>query len=509
MATDFPSDETRPPRGDGPEAVKFWRTQLGQYHAEFKPWTNRCTKIIRRYRDERPEATENLVKFNVLWSNVETLGPAIYSRPPQPIVERRYLDQDLLANVASMTLERGIETQLDLGKFNERMKGARLDYLLCGRAQLWVRYEPEYAYSDPPVTDTGTEEEEASEEQAQEVGWEKVCVDYVHWSDFAHSTARVWEEVWWVARRCWVSRQEGIKRWGSFFGTIGLQKPGDADADVTNGRKDRSPKAEVWEIWDKNARQVIFMAADYPDKLLEVADDPLHLTGFWPCPEPLYATTTNDTLVPVPDYAEYQDQAEEIDRLTARIAKITAAIKAVGLYDAAADGSNQLSRLLQEGTDNMMLPVTGWAAFAEKGGLQGTVDFLPIKDLVAALMSLYEARAAAKADLFEITGMSDIIRGQSTGAAKTATEQRIKGQFASMRLEDRRKSVARFVRDAIAIVGEIIAEQFSPEILVEMTGMLPVVKKMLPTPQEQPPAPQKRSNNRGFCSSLTPWPPNR
>jgi hypothetical protein len=54
-------------------------------------------------------------------------------------------------------------------------------------------------------------------------------------------------------------------------------------------------------------------------QIIDARDDPLGLEGFFPCPKPLYATTTSDTLVPVPDFVLYQDQAMELDILSDRI----------------------------------------------------------------------------------------------------------------------------------------------------------------------------------------------
>jgi hypothetical protein len=51
-----------------------------------------------------------------------------------------------------------------------------------------------------------------------------------------------------------------------------------------------------------------------------VRDDPLKLEGFFPCPPPLNATIAQGSTIPVPDYVLYQDQAEELDDLTGRIA---------------------------------------------------------------------------------------------------------------------------------------------------------------------------------------------
>lgn len=478
-------DRQSPPEGDGPDVAGFWKGELGRYETEFKPWTERCLKIIRRYRDERDEATKHQVRYNILWSNIQTLHPAIFSKTPQPVVERRYLDADPIGRIASQTLERAVETDLDVADLMGSAEKTVDDYLLCARGQMWCRYEPEYRDSiqltgkpEEPGEIEGAEpdDEESDGDQQdqpdQEVAWEKVCLDYVYWSDFAHSPARSWPEVWWVARRAWLSREEGVERFGKVFKHISLKRPDQDSSPIVSQNRDRAPKAEVWEIWDKNCREVFFIAPDLPSQILERVPDPLNLQGFFPCPKPLYATLTNDSLVPVPDYTLYQDQAQEIDSLTNRISRISSALKVVGLY---AGDVTQLGRILQASVDNTMIAVDNWAAFSEKGGIAGTISMMPIKDLAQVLMQLYDARERSKRDLDEVTGISDIIRGQSSGSQKTATEQRIKGNFASLRLDSRRGAVARFMRDVVAIVGEIIAEHFSPETLIQMTGMLPVI----------------------------------
>jgi hypothetical protein len=66
-------------------------------------------------------------------------------------------------------------------------------------------------------------------------------------------------------------------------------------------------QATVYEIWWKPTKKVYFIAKSY-DELCKEVDDPLKLDGFFPCPEPISATMTNDTLIPVPDYVESQDQ---------------------------------------------------------------------------------------------------------------------------------------------------------------------------------------------------------
>jgi hypothetical protein len=83
-----------------------------------------------------------------------------------------------------------------------------------------------------------------------------------------------------------------------------------------------------------------------------------------------------------------------------------------------------------------------------------------------------------KETIYEITGLSDILRG-ATVASETATAQQIKSQFGSLRIQDRQREVQRFARDLYRLKAEIMAERFEPENLAVMTGV------ELPTPEQK------------------------
>jgi hypothetical protein len=486
--------------GFTPEDVaKRWHTEISLAKKARKKWMDRSRKIVQRYRDERSQDEEtdgqrvSGVRFNVLWSNVQTLLPAIYAKAPRPVVERRFLDRDPVGRTASRILERCLSYTIEAGYFHEAVRKTVLDYLLPGQGVLWGRYEPTYT-DGPPVTQTNggsatplgpSSPVGASPPSAagtataavpsQIVASEMVCTDYVHWEDFLANPARTCDELRWKGKRAFLTRNELVARFrGKGLTDQELKEvplnyaPKDWDkANDKSSLDEMFKKAEIWELWNKDDRKVYFISEHY-NKPLEVADDPLQLECFWPSPDPLLATIANDSIVPTPDYVEYQDQALELDSLTARIAALTKAIKAAGVYDASVPA---LKRLLEEGTENTLYPIENWSQFASKNGMDGALDLLPIKEMAEVLIRLYEARAQVKADLQEITGMSDIVRGQATaGAPKTATEQRIKGQFANLRLSDRQSAVAVFARDFLRIVAEIISEHFSPMTLLLMSG---------------------------------------
>ena len=63
------------------------------------------------------------------------------------------------------------------------------------------------------------------------------------------------------------------------------------------------------------SKKRIFVAKGAED-VLESKDPQYELTGFFPCPRPAYATLTNEDLIPIPDYKQYIDLAEELDQIS-------------------------------------------------------------------------------------------------------------------------------------------------------------------------------------------------
>lgn len=441
--------------------VAKWSEEIATYESKFSAWEERGKKIVKRYKNERKDAAKNKAEFNILWSNIQTLHPAIYASPPNPNIDRRFQDDDDLGRYAALVLERAVSYFVKNDMFDKVMKQATLDRLLPGRGVAWVRYCP--VFEEPAqITD---DEENKDYEQGQEdtLLYEDVIPDYVHWSDFGHTWARTWQEVRAVWRRVCLSRAELVKRFGE---DVGNKVPLDAVISDQSGQKVSSgKKAWVYEIWDKSKKKAMWLHKSMPE-LLDERDDPLGLKDFFPCPEPIYSTIANDDLIPTPDYVQYQDQAIELDLTTARIAAITKAVKVAGVYDASAQG---IDRLLSEAVENRLIGVDQWAVMGDKG-LKGTISFLPMEEILMTLKGLYEVRERIKQDLYEITGISDIVRG-ATKANETATAQQIKGQFATLRLDNNQKDVARFSKDLVVIMTEIIAKHFSLDTIKSVSGV--------------------------------------
>ena len=448
------------------ELEKYLRI-IGTYDNEFAKWQARVKKLVKRYRDDTRGAGGNeTAKFNILWSNVQTLIPAVYAKLPKADVQRRFGDNDPVGRVAARLVERALDFEIEhYPDFRSTMKYDVEDRFLGGRGTAWVRYEPHVApigIEDDGVSVTSAVEEgEDAPPPLEQIEYERAPVDYVHWKDFGHSQGRTWEEVSQVWRWVYMTREALVERFGE---EMARQVPTDQGPETLNAYRDSKRQynlAKVCELWDKETLKVYWLVKGM-SHVIDVRDDPLNLEGFYPCPKPLYATTTSDSLVPVPDFVLYQDQAMELDILSDRIDGLIKALRVRGVYDASQPA---LQRLMTEGDNNSLIPVDKWAAFSEKGGLRGSVDLLPLDTIAQALIQCYQARSDIKAQIYEITGISDIIRGQSM-ASETATAQQIKGQYAGLRLRSLQEDVALFATEVIRLKAQVMCMRYQPQTIL-------------------------------------------
>lgn len=432
--------------------LQFYLSHIKAYEKRAQRWYVQCDKIAKRYADERNQQSST-IRFNILWSNVETMAPALFSRTPLPYIERRFKDKDPVGLKAAEVLERCVTYSLEQNDIEYIGTLLVQDFLLHGRAVSWERYEP-------VITNT----EQISGDPKESLSYEYVCTDFLCLRDFGHSFARTWNEVRCVWRVAYLTKAQLKSRFKDKYRDIPLDYKEDKDG-ADEGESTES-RAAIYELWDKETRKVNFISKGVTD-ILESIDPPVNLGQFFPCPRPLYATLDGRSLIPTPDYVLYQDQAIELDTLTARISKLASALKVAGAYDSSVPA---LADLLDSTADNRLIPVDSFSVMADKGGIAGSITFMPIKEIAEVLIRLYEARDRAKQDLYEKTGISDIIRG-ATNANETATAQQIKGQFANLRLSKRQKDVQRYLRDLIRIKAEIMAEAFTDETIKAMSGV--------------------------------------
>jgi hypothetical protein len=460
-----------------------WYNCISQYERTFKEWEGRADKIVKRYRDDSRSRNNPNAKFNILWSNVQTITPAVFARLPRPDVSRRFRDNDPIGRVASMMLERALEYEIEhYGDYASAMKQSVQDRLLGGRGTAWVRYEPhivgEAGGEADGAPDDGfqvTEDIDEAEteggihkEDQERIEYECAPVDYVHWRDFGLTVARTWEEVTAVWRKVYMGRPALVERFGEELGgKIPLDTKPETSKTFNEKMGEGSSEAVVYEIWDKTSGEVIWLNKSL-GKILDTRADPLKLENFWPCPKPMFSTLTTDSLIPVPDFVLYQDQARQLDTLADRIDGFIQALKVRGVYDAS---EPSLARLFTEGENNSLLPVKNYGAFSEKGGLVGAINLVDIKPIAEGLNMAYQAMEQVKGQIYEIMGIADIQRGQ-TDPNETLGAQIIKSNNASGRLKTMQHDVVNFATALLQIKAQIICQHFTDDTIVKISGAM-------------------------------------
>jgi hypothetical protein len=438
-------------------AVKKWLTELEAADKREKTWRKDARSIVEIYEAGKKEQNP----FNILFSNTETLAPALFNNTPRPVVERRHKDADAIGKVASNVTKRTLDYLLDANdsdysSFTDMMQSAVLEALLPGRGLTRFKY-------DAAISGEG---------DASKVDSELVCGEEVPWDRIRLGYAKKWKDLPWLAFEHFMNRDEVKAHFKDMEGKVqytivpGKEDDEEGESDAKADADDNGALlAQIFEIWDKTTGKVYFVSPGCAEVLKE-SEVPLKLSGFFPCPRPLQFIQKVSTLVPTPLYALYENQAEELNKCSVRINKIMNALKVRGFYDGSLQG---LTELMQSG-DNTLLPAENVASMVQGQTLDKAIWLFPIEKLVGVLQQLYVQREQIKATIYEITGVSDILRGSSV-ASETATAQNIKNQWGTLRLKKAQKEVMRYVRDCLRIMAEIAVENLDPKTLSAMTGL--------------------------------------
>lgn len=475
--------EDSPANAKDEALVTKWLNEVVAAEKREKPWRNSAKEVICLYEADKKKEYQ----FNILYSNTETLAPALYSTTPEPVVQRRFKDDDPVGGAASKVLQRTLAFLIDDGasiyaNFDTLMTSSVLDGLVPGRGITRFKYDAYFVPVETPDDGQiqaqegrelpGTPEDKLSDPQLR-VDWETICGEQIPWDRFCHGYGRTWQEVPWVAYKWLMTRDEIKKNFGAEVASrVTYQSLSDDEIDGTKTSTDADivkdlKAAWVYEIWDKRTKKIYFISEGYKfGPLKDPVDDPLGLTGFFDCPEPLKFFNRVSGLTPQTLYAFYEEQAKELNQITFRINRIVKAIKVRGVYDGSI---TELARIFQE-DDNALLPAENVTAMYDRGGLEAAIWLLPIDKLVLTLQQLYVAREQSKQVIYEITGLSDILRG-SSNPNETLGAQKIKDQWGNLRLRKQQKRVQKYCVDCLRIMAEIACGKFGPETLAQMTNL--------------------------------------
>lgn len=453
--------------GEPAMEVRHWLGEIASAKRREKDYREDGEKVIDIYSGKKPDE----IPFNILFSNTETLLPALFSQTPRPVVQRRFKDDDPIGRAAAMAAQRMLEFLCDTNvegyeTFEQAIRYATLDGLLPGRGITSVKYDAEII--EPEDAETGT----------PVVKWEQVCPDSRAWNRVYFGFSRKWSKVPWLAYEEYLDKDEAERLFGKEAASKIIYTTGEDDDDEergtgTGGRDDADDMggrktALVYQIWDRDGgKKIRYISPAYADGYLKVEDDPLELTGFFNCPRPLQFIEKSNDMLPVAMYKLYENQAKELNRLTTRLQKVVDALKVRGAYDGSL--GSELAEIMR-GEDNTLIPTDNASSLATEKGFDNAIWLMPLEKLITVATNLVQAREQCKRVIYEITGVSDIIRGQSV-ASETLGAQKIKESWGTMRLKRLQKEVQRYARDTFRIMLEIAASKFSVQTWAQATGL--------------------------------------
>ena len=423
------------------ERFQFWKKQI-------ESAKNANDKYFNKAKECEKEYTAEGKNYNIFYSNVQTLDSNLGINNPKPDIQRRFLkkiDADKLrsntyAEVARI-LSGAVEYVVDVSKVDNIIKKDIHNDNVVGRGVAWVEYNPTI---------------EVDESGVEYIANRDVHLESLKYDEYLCSTAECEADIWWKARRHLLSRKDIYERFGYSADDRELQyKPNDDNDTVLN-------RGEVWEIWDKNDRKRIFILLTHKNhELLEETDDPYKLECFFPCDE-LCFIHENNSIIPVPEYMLYKKQADLLEETSKKIAQISDAVKYIVI---SGSQDKSVSNQITAARNGDVLTIQSNGAL---NSISEMLTVVPVESAVNMINYLEDLKERTKNSIFEITGISDLMRGLSD-PRETAKAQQIKGMFGSLRFQDKQNMVQEHRKHIYRIIAEIIAEHYDEPTLSEMT----------------------------------------
>ena len=445
--------------------AKWWNGEVeDRCKALRKGWLEEADKIVAQYEAEERNSVNPT--FNILYSNTETLLPALYNSTPRPDVARRYTaatHERQLDSAVAQCAERLLEYSEDSNSseyatFDYEIREAVLHALVPGQGQTRVRV-------------------------LQESGHEQLVYDTLAYDRFIWQYARKWCQVSWVGFGYDLNREGFEDQFPEFCKGTEYKKwavggwkalkakfsedPESKPRDDKTGMH-REPSLLVWEIWDHPTQKLRWICETFPDDFLMTERYPFKLSTRFPCPPPLVFVKRNNNLDPKPLYVLYEAQDRELQEISKRFLRVVKAIRARGAYNAKL---TELEKIFGEDSDNAMIAVEN-ADFLlqDNRGFDNAIWMVPIDTLVEVATKLAEAREQIKQTIYEITGIGDLLRGQAE-AAQTAQQASTQNAWGTLRLKRMQNDVSIFCRELFRIAFEFMVNTYSQRTIQDITKL--------------------------------------
>lgn len=478
--------------------IDIWRRELEnaiEYHKDSKKTSREYYEIYENQEKRNMRSTD----YSIFWANTQTLRPLLFSKLPKSNITQANYNDSNVARIASELVERVINYFLKESNAENEFEKTRDSYLIKGigiprvvfipsepiekieKIKVKVKKEKpkkedddEKDNEDEMTNDKEEDSAEGENDDYEEIEQEEksyyvddskknIEIEFVDYDNFLKSTEKEWKKLRWVAFKKYYSRNELIET----FGEAGKKAPLTSNKyEMLKESEDELYKlCEVWEIWDKENRMVHFITTGGDGFVLDTIEDPYNLKNFFPIPQCMGLNDSLCSLMPIPLYRHYKGLAEDLEKIHNRISALVDQLRFTGLYTSLAEQKDVEN--LMNGDDGEFSAIQTTANIDDARKL---VLFKPIVEIANTIASLRIEKQQKKIDIQEITGISDIVRGQ-TIASETATAQQLKGNFAISRIQPLQKEVEYTIRDTIRILAELAVEKFSINELMLITGL--------------------------------------
>jgi hypothetical protein len=430
--------------------------------ADFNYWKSQILSAKEAAREywqsakDCEEVFENKdLNYNIFYSNVCILDATLNNANPRPYIQRRFIKRaeqnKLLSSLyseVSNILQSAVEYFSDITNVDNVIYDVVHAANITGRGVIWVEYIPEIGQQE--VLNPVTREIEIQEF----ISDRKLICSFVDYEDFLCSSAKSERDIWWVAKRHLLTKKEIKER---FNYSTEVEELSHQTKDETEQKR-----GEVWEIWDKSKKRRIFiLTTSLKGEVLEEQEDPYGLDDFFPCVT-LTWLTKRKTIQPKPEYFLYQKLANQLEDVVKKSANIEDAIRFIILANVS---NSSIAAQITTARDGAVISVPPQSVEARASDI---VSALPSDIAVNLVRHFEEKKGLLKQNIYDITGISDLLRGQ-TDARETAEAQKIKGLFGSLRFNARQMKINKLRRKIYSIFCELIAEHLDVKTLSEIT----------------------------------------
>lgn len=429
---------------------KVWLARIEAEERDHKEYREHVDTVMEVYNNDLGNSDTLFVPL--LWTTTQIQNSGIYSNTPVVDVRPRNDENNPIFKTASDVLERGISFFVDDKAFSDSFHRVVDDYLVSGLGVVRVKVDSEITEIPSQLDEYGEEGEPEEAIGNQSVRWE-----YVPWRRFGWEPGNNWHHTDWVYFRHRMTQAQIRKRFG---------KTVKASKDKTDKRSINSANSrtfDVYEVWDKQAKKVLFIGKG-ESKPIEVSDDPLGLSGFFPMPPPLFTNLPSEELIPRPDYDYIVAYDVELNRLQQRRMGVLEQLRVSGAYD---QGLPELGDIL-ELEDGEMKPIQNLLARLKGQGFDNAIFFLPLEEKIRTLDKLTEQIAFVMQQVERVLGIADIVQGSSNVNEGVGT-QALKSRWAGVRLARKRNDVQYTLREMMRIMGQVLTSHFTDENLSRLT----------------------------------------